>query len=100
MRSKKTIRPRKIFHIVMSLDGRLHDSGGEGRALGAYAAEDLIDEIHLEISPEILGGFQTSTVTGPLSDFLPRPLDFRLTSMQVDSGRCVVKYRRVSGPAC
>lgn len=73
---------------------------GGGWLLRALATGDFIDEIRLEILPEVFGGAKTATITGPLGDFLPKPVDFRMVSMQVECGRCVAKYSRVSARAC
>lgn len=100
MSAKKTSSPRKIGRVAMTVDGKLLAGEGGGKPPEARAAEDLIEEIHLEISPEILGGAKTPTITGPPGDFLPKPVDFRMTSMKVKGGRCLVKYRRVSDRAC
>jgi hypothetical protein len=54
----------------------------------------------VEIFPQILGGAKAPTLTGTPGEFLPKPLDFRMTSMKVVEGRCVATYRRVSARAC
>lgn len=95
MSKKKT-----VARFVMSVDGKLLAGEGGGEPLRALAAEDSIKEIEVEFSPEILGGAKTQTLTGTPGDFLPKPVDFRIASMKVEGGRCVVKYRRVSGRAC
>ena len=86
--------------FVLSVDGKLLAGEGGGEALRALAAEDSIEEIEVEFSPEILGGAKTPTLTGAPRDFLPKPIDFQIASMKVEGGRCVVKYRRVSDHAC
>lgn len=85
---------------IQSVDGKLLAGQGGGASLRALAAEDSIEEIEVEFSPKILGGAKTPTITGAPGDFLPKPVDFRIASMRVEGGRCVVKYRRVSGRAC
>ena len=86
--------------FVLSVDGKLLAGEGGGEALRALAAEDSIEEIEVEFSPKILGGDKTPTLTGAPGDFLPKPIDFRIASMKVEGGRCVVKYRRVSDRVC
>ena len=93
-------KKKKVARFVMSVDGKLLAGEGGGEPLRALAAEDSIEEIEVEFSPEILGGAKTQTLTGTPGDFLPKPVDFRIASMKVEGGRCVVKYRRVSGRAC
>ncbi len=95
MSAKKSV-PR----FAISVDGKLLAGEGGGEPLRALATVDSIDEIEVEFFPEILGGAPSFTLTGPPGDFLPRPVDFRIASMKVEGGRCVVKYRRVSEPAC
>ena len=95
MSKKKT-----VARFVMSVDGKLLAGEGGGEPLSASAADDSIDEIVVEIFPKILGGAKTQTLTGKPGDFLPKPVDFRIAAMKVEGGRCVVKYRRVSGRAC
>ena len=94
--SKKTT----VARFGMSVDGKLLAGEGGGEPLRASSAEDLIAEIEVEIFPKILGGAKTQTLTGTPGNFLPKPVDFRIASMKVEGGRCVVKYRRVSGRAC
>ena len=91
---------KKKTRIAMSADGKLLAGEGGGEPLHALAAADSIKEIEVEFSPEILGGAKTPTLTGMPGDFLPKPIDFRIASMKVEGGRCVVKYRRFSGRAC
>jgi len=95
MSKKKT-----VARFVMSVDGKLLAGEGGGKPLRALAAENSIKEIEVEIFPKILGGAKTQTLTGTPGDFLPKPVDFRIASMKVEGGRCVVKYRRLSGRAC
>jgi riboflavin biosynthesis pyrimidine reductase len=86
--------------FVISVDGKLLAGEGGGEPLRALAEADSIEEIEVEFFPEIFGGTQSSTLTGPPGDFLPKPIDFRIASMKIEGGRCVVKYRRVSDRAC
>ena len=86
--------------FVLSVDGKLLAGEGGGEPLRALAAEDSIEEIEVEFSPELLGGAKTPTLTGTPGDFLPEPIDFRIASMKVEGGRCLSKYRRVSDRAC
>ena len=91
---------KKKTRFAMSVDGKLLAGEGGGEALRALAETDLIEEIEIEIFPQILGGAKTPTLTGLPGEFLPKPLDFRMTSMKVIEGRCVATFRRVSDPAC
>ena len=91
---------KKKTRVSMSVDGKLIVGEGGGEALRALAETDSINEIEVEIFPQILGGAKTSTLTGPPGEFLPKPLDFRMSSMKVVEGRCVATYRRVSARAC
>lgn len=95
MSKKKT-----VARFALSVDGKLLAGEGGGEPLRALAGEDLGDEFEVEFSPEILGGAKTPTLTGTPGDFLPKPVDFQMVSMKAGDGRCVVKYRRVSGRAC
>jgi riboflavin biosynthesis pyrimidine reductase len=94
--SAKKSAPR----FSISVDGKLLAGEGGGEALRALAATDSIEEIEVEIFPQILGGAKTPMLTGPSGEFLPKPLEFRIASMKIEGGRCVVKYRRVSDRAC
>jgi len=91
---------KKKTRAAISVDGKLLAGEGGGEALRALAETDSINEIEVEIFPQILGGAKTSTLTGPPGEFLPKPLDFRMSSMKVVEGRCVATYRRVSARAC
>jgi len=91
---------KKKTRIAMSADGKLLAGEGGGEALQTLAETDSIKEIEVEIFPQILGGAKTPTLTGLPGEFLPKPLDFRMTSMKVVEGRCVATYRRVSDRAC
>lgn len=91
---------KKKTRVSMSVDGKLIAGEGGGEVLRALAETDSIEEIEVEIFPQILGGAKASTLTGPPGEFLPKPLDFRMTSMKVVEGRCVATYRRVSARAC
>jgi 5-amino-6-(5-phosphoribosylamino)uracil reductase len=91
---------KKKTRFAMSADGKLLAGEGGGEALQTLAETDSIEEIEVEIFPQILGGANTPTLTGLPGEFLPKPLDFRMTSMKVVEGRCVATYRRVSGRAC
>lgn len=94
------MRAKKKTRVAMSVDGKLLAGEGVGEALRTLAETDSIEEIEVEIFPQILGGAETRTLTGPTGEFLPKPLDFRMTSMKVVEGRCVATYRRVSARAC
>ena len=91
---------KKKTRFAMSADGKLLAGEGGGEALRALAETDSIEEIEVENFPQILGGAKTPTLTGLPGEFLPKPLDFRMTSMKVVEGRCVATYRRVSDRAC
>jgi 5-amino-6-(5-phosphoribosylamino)uracil reductase len=91
---------KKKTRFAMSVDGKLLASEGGGEALRALAEADSIEKIEVEIFPQILGGAKKPTLTGLPGEFLPKPLDFRMTSMKVIEGRCVATFRRVSDRAC
>ena len=94
------MRAKKKTRIAMSADGKLLAGEGGGEALQTLAETDSIEAIEVEIFPQILGGAKTPTLTGLPGEFLPKPLDFRMTSMKVVEGRCLATYRRVSDRAC
>ena len=91
---------KKKTRIAMSADGKLLAGEGGGEALRALAETDSVEEIEVEIFPQILGGTKTPTLTGFPGEYLPKPLDFRMTSMKVVEGRCLATFRRVSDRAC
>ena len=91
---------KKKTRVGMSADGKLLAGEGGGEALQTLAETDSIEEIEVEIFPQILGGAKTPTLTGLPGEFLPKPLDFRMTSMKVVEGRCLATFRRVSDRAC
>ena len=91
---------KKKTRVAMSVDGKwLAGKGGE-EAFWALAEPGSIVEIEVEIFPLIVGGAKKPTLTGLPGEFLPKPLDFRITSMKVIEGRCVATFRRVSDRAC
>ncbi len=91
---------KKKTRFAMSADGKLLAGEGGGEALQSLAETDSIEKIEVEIFPQILGGAKTPTLTGLPGEFLPKPLDFRMTSMKVVEGRCLATFRRVSDRAC
>ena len=91
---------KKKTRFAMSADGKLLAGEGGEEALQSLAETDSIEEIEVEIFPQILGGAKTPTLTGLPGEFLPKPLDFRMTSMKVVEGRCLATFRRVSDRAC
>lgn len=93
-------KKKRVARLAISVDGKLLAGEGGVEPLRELAAEDSIDEIEVKIFPKILGGAKTQTLTETPGNFLPKPVDFQITSMKVEGGRCVVKYRRVSGRAC
>ncbi len=68
---------------------------GGGTLFRSLAVEDLIDELYLTVAPVIFGGKLAPTLTGALGDFLPEPLDFRITSVREENGECFLHLRRV-----
>lgn len=67
---------------------------GGGELLRSLAELDLINAIQLTIAPIIFGGAAAPTLTGIPSDFLPRPLDFRIKSVSQIGGECVLQLVR------
>ncbi len=71
---------------------RLVCEGGP-RVFRALLVADLIDELHLTISPRIFGGTKAPTLTGIAGDFLPRSTTLTLREMRVIDGECFLRYR-------
>jgi riboflavin-specific deaminase-like protein len=62
----------------------------------ALLLEELIDELHLTVTPRIFGGRKAPTLTGQAGDFLPRSQAWRLCAMEVIGEECFLRYRRIA----
>ena len=66
---------------------------GGPRLFRALLAEQLVDEIHLTLSPRIFGGRGAPTLTGLPGDFLPHSTRCTLREMKTVEGECFLRYR-------
>ena len=66
---------------------------GGPRLFRALLAGQLVDEIHLTLSPRIFAGLGAPTLTGLAADFLPRSTHCTLRQMEVIEGECFLRYR-------
>ena len=55
---------KKKARFAISADGKLIAGEAGGETLRALEGEDLVDEIRVEIFPQILGGAKSPTLTG------------------------------------
>lgn len=58
----------------------------------ALLEADLIDELHLTLTPHVFGGTKAPTLTGLAGDFLPRSSRLRLLEMQPVANECFLRY--------
>lgn len=56
--------------------------------------EDLVDELHLTITPRIFGGIGAPTVTGLAGDYLRSSIPWHVEAMEVIGDECFLRYRR------
>ena len=79
---------------------------GGGSLLRSFAAEDLLDEIHVTLCPFVFGGIGAPTLTGVAGKFLPKSTHLRLVEMRTVGDECFTRWRvvrsmerRASSPA-
>lgn len=72
---------------------------GGGTLLRSFAAEDLLDELHLTICPRIFGGRGGPTLTGLPGKFLPKSTQLRLVEMRRAGDECFTLWRVARGKA-
>lgn len=70
----------------------LHCEGG-GELFRSLLAANLVDEIHLTLSPRIFGSTGGPTLTGGVGEFLPRSTLCRLIEHEQVGDECFVRYR-------
>jgi len=58
----------------------------------ALLEADLIDEIHLTLTPHVFGGNQAPTLTGLAGNFLPHSSRLRLLEMRPVENECFLRY--------
>lgn len=66
---------------------------GGAQVLRALLVAELVDELHLTVSPRIFGGVKAPTLTGIAGDFLPHSTSLALREMRVFDGECFLRYR-------
>ena len=70
---------------------------GGGTLLRAFAAADLLDELHLTICPRIFGGRDAPTLTGVTGKFLPKSTRLRLVEMKRAGDECFTRWSVIRG---
>ena len=65
---------------------------GGGTLLRAFAAADLLDELHLTLCPLVFGGIAAPTLTGGAGKFLPRSMQLRLVEMKRAGDECFTRW--------
>lgn len=70
---------------------RLVCEGGP-QVLRSLLEADLVDELHLTLTPHIFGGAKAPTLTGLPGDFLPRSTRLRLKEFHPFEGECFLRY--------
>lgn len=66
---------------------------GGAHVFRALLTADLIDELHVTISPRIFGGTNAPTLTGIAGAYLPRSTRLTLREMSVIDSECFLRYR-------
>jgi riboflavin-specific deaminase-like protein len=66
---------------------------GGARLFRTLLAADLIDELHLTITPHVFGGKNAPTLTGPAGEYLARSTRLRLVEFRTVENECFLRYR-------
>lgn len=66
---------------------------GGARILRALLMEDLVDELHVTVTPRIFGGRKAPTLTGVAGSYLPKSTLLRLVEFKPIEGECFLRYR-------
>ncbi len=66
---------------------------GGARVFRALLERDLIDELHLTLSPRIFGGTKAPTLTGPAGEYLAQSTRLKLREVRVIEDECFLRYR-------
>ena len=70
---------------------------GGGSLLRSFAAEDLLDELHLTFCPLVFGGSTAPTLTGVPGKFLPKSTQLKLIGMKRAGDECFTRWIVVRG---
>lgn len=86
---------RRMLRTLRAEHGirRLVCEGGP-QLFRAMLLEELIDELHLTITPRIFGGIGAPTVTGLAGAFFPHSVAWEMEAMEVIGEECFLRYRR------
>jgi riboflavin-specific deaminase-like protein len=68
--------------------------GCEGGAalFRSLLVEDLVDELHLTVTPRVFGGRTAPTLTDVAGDFLPRSTRLRMQDFETIGDECFLRY--------
>jgi riboflavin-specific deaminase-like protein len=69
------------------------DCEGGGQVCRALLELDLIDEIHLTLSPRLFGSEKAPTITGVAGEYLAKSVTCALRSAKTFDGECFLNYR-------
>jgi riboflavin-specific deaminase-like protein len=100
------LHPAPVVDLALALAILRADYGverlvceGGGTLLRSFAAEDLLDELHLTICPRIFGGIGAPTLTGLPGKFLPKSTQLRLVEMRRAGDECFTRWSVVRSKA-
>lgn len=66
---------------------------GGAQIFRALLERDLIDELHITLSPRIFGGTKAPTLTSPAGEYLAHSTRLELREMRVIEDECFLRYR-------
>lgn len=94
--SPKRVDLREMLTTLRTQHGirRVICEGG-AQILRALLMEDVVDELHLTVTPRVFGGRKAPTLTGVAGEFLPKSTSLRLVEFRPVDDECFLKYRVV-----
>jgi riboflavin biosynthesis pyrimidine reductase len=65
---------------------------GGARVFRALLEKDLVDELHLTVTPRVFGGRTAPTLTGIAGEFLARSKRLKLAEFRPENDECFLRY--------